>query len=346
MPLLSPATDPFAPLNPTTAQSEQRPRLVGLISNPNSRRNRAGLDKVRAIVANRPGIHHRVTQAAGDIGGILEEFAGLGVNTLAINGGDGTTAHVFTELLERRAFAHLPTIVLLPGGTTNMNAADAGLRGSLPASVRRLSAWADGDDRHSERLSRPVLRVQGGDDGQTRYGMFFGAGTIVSGIEYCHANIHTLGIGNELAPGLVVLRTLWGIVRNDRRYAQPTELDIGIDKREFGAIRPVVQLLVTSLERLFLGLRPWWGEESAALHCTWMEQPAKHLLRAFPALLRGRPNRHVCTRNGYFSHNGDCIQLGLDGTFTLDGEMHQASREHGPLTISNGATLEFVRIGD
>jgi hypothetical protein len=76
-----------------------------------------------------------------------------------------------------------------------------------------------------------------------------------------------------------------------------------------------------------------------------MEQPVKHLLRAFPALLRGRPNRHLCAENGYFSHNADCIRLGFDGLFTLDGEMHRASREQGPLTISNGASLEFVRIG-
>lgn len=332
-------------MNPTSAHTEQPPRTVGLISNPNSRRNRAGLDTVRAIVANQPGIHHRITASADDIADILEEFASLGVNTLAINGGDGTTAHVFTALLERQAFARLPAVVLLPGGTTNMNAADAGLRGSLPGSVRRLAAWTGGDDSHCEYLTRPVLQVLGASGGRALYGMFFGAGSIIDAIEYCHANIHSLGIRDELAPGLAVLRTLWGIVRNDSRYAQPTSLDIGLDNRDHGTERPVLQLLVTSLERLFLGLRPWWGGESATLHCTWMEQPARRLLRSFPALLRGRPNRSLSEDNGYFSHNADRIRLCLDGTFTLDGEMHQASRAQGPLTISNGTTLDFVRIG-
>ena len=86
------------------------------------------------------------------------------------------------------------------------------------------------------------------------------------------------------------------------------------------------------------------GNATGELHCTWMEHPSRRVLRAFPALLRGRPNRHVSTYNGYFSHNANTIRLGLDGMFTLDGEMHHASREHGPLTISNGGTLEFVRI--
>lgn len=332
-------------MNPNSDHSDPRRRIVGLISNPNSRRNRANLHEVETIVANQPGIHHRVTAAPGDIAAILDEFARQGVNTLAINGGDGTTAHVFTALLERRAFAQLPAIILLPGGTTNMNAADTGLRGSLQGSVRRLGAWVNGDDTRSGRLIRAILRVDGASGGQPLYGMFFGTGTIISAIEYCHANIHTLGIRDELGPALAVLRTLWGIARKDNRYAQPTAIDISLDGHDYGAARPVVQLLVTSLERLFLGLRPWWGARAGALHCTWMEQPARRLLRAFPALLRGKPNRHVCRQNGYSSENADTIRLGFDGIFTLDGEMHHAAREHGPLTISNGGMLEFVRFG-
>ena len=337
--------EPPAALNPPPVHPDRSARLVGLISNPNSRRNRAGLREVERIVANRPAIHHRITGAPGDIAGILDEFARLGVDTLAVNGGDGTTAHVFTELLSGGAFAQLPDMLLLPGGTTNMNAADVGLRGSLPDSVRRLAAWADGDDSGSERIARPVLRVDGACGERALYGMFFGAGTIVDAIEYCHANIHSLGIRDELAPGLAVVRALWGILRNDTRFAQPTAMEIDLDDRRADNTRPVVQLLVTSLQRLFLGLTPWWDTAARELHCTWMEHPSRRLLRAFPALLRGKPNRHVNADNGYFSHNADRICLTFDGTFTLDGEMHRAERGRGPLTLSNGGTLGFVRIG-
>jgi hypothetical protein len=38
------------------------------------------------------------------------------------------------------------------------------------------------------------------------------------------------------------------------------------------------------------------------------------------------------------------MRLWFDGTFTLDGEMYQASRETGPLTVSTGGELEFLRI--
>ncbi len=337
-------TDLSAPLNSTTDNADQRSRIVGLISNPNSRRNRANLHEVETIVANQPNIHHRVSADSEAITAILEDFAHQGVNTLAINGGDGTTAQVFTALQQSTVFARPPTIILLPGGTTNMNAADAGLRGSLPDSVRRMTAWTHGEDGHTERLQRSLLKVCGANEGRALYGMFFGTGAIISGIEYCHSNIHTLGIGDELAPGLVVLRTLWGILRNDARFSQPSAIGIEVDGRDVGANRPVVQLLITSLQRLFLGLRPFWGREPGQLRCTWMEHPSRRVLRAFPALLRGKPNRHVCEQNGYYSHNAEDIRLQLDGMFTLDGEMHGASRAQGPLIVSNGGTLEFVRI--
>jgi hypothetical protein len=61
-------------------------------------------------------------------------------------------------------------------------------------------------------------------------------------------------------------------------------------------------------------------------------------------VLRGKPNRHVTPANGYFSHNAGQIRLWMDGLFALDGEMHPASREHGPITITNGGNIDFLRM--
>lgn len=320
------------------------PRKIGLLSNPNSRRNRGKAQRIAAIVANHPAIDHRITASPADIGPALAAFAADGTSVLAINGGDGTTARVFTELLEARPFPHPPNIVLLPGGTTNMNAGDVGMRGNLLKAIQRVAAWAGDPARPADELARPILRVRGAADGLTACGMFFGTGTIISGIEYCKANIHTLGIRDELGPGLVMLRTMWGIARREPYFATPTDTRIEIDERPDPRSRPVVQLIVSSLERLFLGLHPFWGQEAAPLHCTWIEKPTRKVLRAFPSLVRGRPNRHVTPQNGYFSHNADTIRLWMDGLFTLDGEMHRASTDHGPITISSAGTLNFLRI--
>jgi len=322
------------------------PRKIGLLSNPNSRRNRAHPGKVAAIVANHPAIDHRISQSAADIGPALQAFADNGVDVLAINGGDGTTARVFTELFESHPFERIPAIILLPGGTTNMNAGDVGMRGNLFRAVQRMLAWADNPSRGVERLVRSILRVQGGVDGDPVYGLFFGTGTIISGIEYCKQNIHTLGIRDEFGPGLVMLRTMWGIARKEAYFSTPTDTRIELDSHPDTGSRPVIQLIVSTLERLFLGLYPFWGREPGPLHCTWIEKPTRRVLRAFPSLVRGKPNRHVTPDNGYFSHNAQQLRLWMDGLFTLDGEMHRASAEHGPLTITSAGNLSFLRITD
>jgi len=329
----------------TENSRNQHSPCIGLISNANSRRNQSKLARVDSIVANHPRIHHRITRSEDEISVVLEEFSRLGVDILAINGGDGTTARVFACLLEHKPFMEQPRIILLPGGTTNMNVGDVGLQGSLTAGVQRMAAWALHGEGAVELQKRPIIRVEGASDGKVAYGMFFGTGTIISGIEYCKEKIHTWGIRDELAPGLVMLRTIWGIARREPYFSDPTDMDITLDQHSTRQGRPVVQLLITSLQRLFLGLRPYWGQERGVLHSTWLEKPTRKVLRAFPSVIRGKENRHVTPENGYFSHNADRIQLYMDGIFTLDGEMHPASREYGPLSIGNGGTLEFLRIG-
>lgn len=318
--------------------------LIGLISNPHSRRNRSQLPAVQRIVANHPAIHHAVTAGMEQIPAALREFAAKGVNVLAINGGDGTTAHVFTELFEHRPFRAPPSIIILPGGTTNMNAGDAGMTGSLVKAVQRMAQWASGDSGQARRLLRPVLRVQAGNGASPAYGMFFGAGIIIRGIEYCHSNVHTLGIRNEIGPGIALLRSLWGMLRKEPRFAAPTPMRIGLDAHPDSATKDVILLLVSSLDRLFLGMRPWWGQEEAPLHCTWLEKPAPRLLRLFPSLLRGKPGAFATPERGYCSHNAQEIRLWMDAGYTLDGEIHEARTADGPLTISSAGVLEFMRI--
>jgi len=318
---------------------------IGLITNPHSRRNRAHLTAVQAIVANHLHIHHQVTRDSGDIPRVLRGFAEQGIDVLAINGGDGTTSQVFTELFNNNPFTRFPSIILLPGGTTNMNVGDVGLRGNLLNTLRRMADWAGTGKGRIQRLHRPILRVEGALDGITSYGMAFGAGTVIRGIEYCHSNIHTIGIKNELGPGLVTLRTIWGMARKEPYFSKPTPIRIELDDTPDRQVREVVLITIHSLERMFLGIKPHWGNEDAPLHCTWVQKPTHKVTRAFFAVLRGKPNRHVTPENGYLSHNARKIQLWLDGTFALDGELYHATTEQGPVTVSSTGELEFIRIG-
>ena len=77
--------------HPTARQPGGRP-VIGLISNPHSGRNRRQLEDIGRIVADYPGVHHRMTGDIGEVADVLEEFAAAKVDVLAINGGDGTVA--------------------------------------------------------------------------------------------------------------------------------------------------------------------------------------------------------------------------------------------------------------
>lgn len=319
---------------------------IGLITNPHSRRNRTRLQEVSAIVANQPNILHRITERPERIADALSEFATQGVQVLAINGGDGTTAQVFTALIEGRAFATLPAVILLPGGTTNVNANDVGLRGRLDTAVARMARWARGEGGTPQRRVRPILRVTGAAHGKPLCGMFFGAGSVISGIEYCQHKFHARGVGNSIGAGLAMARVLWGMFRNDPRFATPTTMRIAMDAIPASAPREMLLMMITSLDHLILGMRPYWGSEAGPLHCTWIEKPATGLLRLFPSVLRGTPAAGASSERGYFSHNTQEIRLWLDGTFTLDGDMHQASTQSGPLTVSKGGELEFLFLDD
>lgn len=317
---------------------------VGLISNPDSGRNRKQLQAIKEIIANHPGVHHQVTGSPDEVPAALTQLAQKSVGVVAINGGDGTVARVLTHLLQHSPFEKLPLVALLPGGTTNMNVGDVGLRGSLIRAVKRLCHWSGSQHDKCELLRRPILQVQPGGGLPAVCGMFFGTGAIIQGIDYCRRNIHSKGVGNEAGAGLVLARMIWGIVRRDRQYARPVTVSVALNSQPPGPAREELLLLVSGLERLLLGMRPYWGHENGPLHISMIRYDAEHFLQTFPSLLRGKPGRHATEAAGYRSHNVDRIRLDLDGTWTLDGEMYQATSANGPVIITNGGTVTFVRM--
>ena len=327
-----------------TSHDKAAQPVIGLISNPHSGRNRRQLDAIGRIVADYPDVHHRQTQGIDDIPAVLAELAELQVDVLAINGGDGTMSGILTELLEQRPFHALPRLAVLPGGTTNMNAGDVGLRGNLTKAARRLCEWSDGSRASAETLQRPVLRVTGGDEQAAICGMAFGTGTVIQGIEYFQDKINSRGIGSELGPALAILRTFWGIARRDRRFLQPVAISIQRNDEPPEPAHDILFMVVSGLQRMYLGLRPYWGSENAPLSTTLVHDDAKRFLRNMPSLLRGRPNSHMTEADGYYSYNADTIRLTMDGMWALDGELYRTSIGNGPVTISNGAPMTLVRV--
>ena len=268
---------------------------LGLLSNANSGRNRQQLGRLEALARRYPNVMHFPTGHGGEVREALAEFARHEIDVLAINGGDGTVARVLGEVLEHQPFPGRLPVALLPGGTANMSADRLGVRGSLTRAARRLFDWSAGRHRGTcETLSRPILRVRFADGRDNAYGMFLGAGAVIQGTEYAHRKVHARGLRDNAGLAVAVARTLWGLRRGDPRFASPVPTTLSLDGSRHFPARDALVVLVTSLDRLFLGVNPFWGREPGAVRCTVIASGHRRLLRSLPFMLCGRGHRTAC----------------------------------------------------
>ena len=314
---------------------------VGLISNPASGHNRDQFARIQSRVARCPAIHHIVTHSEAEVGPALAELANRQIGVLAINGGDGTAANILGEMLESGLFATLPLIVLLPGGTANMNAGDIGVRGSLWQATERFCRWCESERHAAGRLAqRALMRVTIEGAQKPHYGMFLGGGAVIQGTEYAHAEVHARGLRDDFSLALSTLRTVWGLVRNDPNFNRHVTIKLALDEGET-ATHDTLILVVSTLQRLAFGMRPFWGTGTGRVRVTLFRQGCSRFIRTFISIIRGRPNRHAVPESGYISHNADRIRLHLDGKLNLDGEILVTQ---GQVEISASRNLDFLKL--
>ena len=324
----------------------RRPLRLACVTNPESGRNRRHLAAVRALLSARPDVVHREARGQRAVSEALREMGADPPDLLAVNGGDGTVAAVLTTLLLEGPFPRLPLLVLLRGGTTNMTAGDVGAREALLPSLRRL--LDPSGELEGTVVERPVLRVDVSPERPAHFGMFFGTGAIVRGIEFCHRRVHSRGLRDSLAPALCTLRVLWAMARGDERYAapRPTTVTGRVGEGRAGGgeeEQDYLLVLASSLERLFAGLRPYWGDADGAFYHSRLRARPGHALRTLPPLFWGRAGRFATPGHGYYSGKLDSLSLEMDGPVTVDGEVYQASRRAGPVRVSVGGRVGFLR---
>lgn len=330
--------NPLRPLPGDTAAGGEI--AVAMITNPLSGGNRKGIGRVREFLARNPGILHREAVTPPEVNAALADFSARNVDLLVVNGGDGTVQAVLTSLYGRSTSTSPPLLALLRAGTASMLANDVGMRGEPLAALARIVAWSLDRGRDENQIhGRPVLKVNREGE-EPLCGMFFGAGAIPFGIDLCHGSMNPNKVRGELMPGLIMARLVLSVLTGRDGTIPPTDMEIGPD--DYPARRNTYLLaMVSTLERLFLGLHPFWGKESGPLHFTALKADPPYLLRNLPFLLRGLPTASSTPENGFFSHNVGRITLDFRGSFTLDGELFEAL---APLTIEPAGPARFLRI--
>ena len=101
-------------------------------------------------------------------------------------------------------------------------------------------------------------------------------------------------------------------------------------------------VIASSLQRLFLKINPFWGDEKAPVRFTAIASGSQRTALAAPGILRGKPPAFVKPEVGYTSRNVEEAELRLDAGFTVDGETIQP-RSGEIVRISGDRRIRFVR---
>lgn len=344
---MNPSDKKKAPTSDLATQFQATPSTVriGMLHNPLSGGNRKGLQRMRATATAAPAeVLQCEVQTPSDVSEALADFAQREVNLVVINGGDGTVQAALTTIFHQKPFASIPLLaVLRSAGTTSMIAGDIGLKGSRKGALHKLLRWVHRRDRHATVLQRPVLKVQIPSEKDPVYGMFFGAAAIYQASLFCNQKIHARGMRGELAAGMALIRFLIAVGLRDHNVVSAVPITARLNQNP-AQQQKYLLFFITSLQRLFLGLRPYWGSEPKPLHCTTIDWRPRYLLRALPFLIRGEQRSVVTPANGYISHNVDVVQLTLSSGFNLDGQLYGADNRSGPVVVSHGGQASFLQL--
>jgi hypothetical protein len=320
---------------------------VGLISNPLSQQNRRSMPAVRGLLAQAPHVLPAELQSIADLPDVLREFARREVGLVAVSGGDGTVHAVMTDLINGGMFAKPPLLAVLPGGMTNLISHDVGLKGRLVPALRRLLEATAGGALGGEQVTRPILSVQRAPDEKPFHGMFFGTAGFPRAVDLVRAKVHPLGAERHYAAalgvGLSLLRLLWGRTERHNLW-HGDRMTIALDKAP-AASGDYILFLATTLERLILGVWPFWNEGamSAAgdIRYTAVGYPPRHPLSAIWPVISGKP-RPWLMQAGYRSgHTTNCT-LSLDCPMVLDGEVI-APAASTPVLLRADSRITFWR---
>lgn len=314
---------------------------AALLVNPYSRRNnQKGMELARKL-DQAAGVHVRVLEDFTQLPDVLDTFATASVTSLFISSGDGTIQEIQTLINERQMFRQPPSLCLLPHGTTNLTASDLGFR------IKNLDAQAEFIRNPAPRdtVRRATLRVANPLDGKARHGMFLGTGAVTQAVIFCQQAVHRSGLKGDFATFATLAMALLQASfskpdPNDAaRIDRPHPITVTVDGISQSTGNQLL-LILTTLDRLILGTRPFWGEKSGPLRGTVFPYPIPSIPRWIIPSMYGSDNR--TPPPGARSFSGRTCLVETTSSFVIDGEFFDPPA-HEPLRVEAGPEITYIR---
>lgn len=325
---------------------------IAVISNPNSGRNKHLL-KINALIEENSNITHFKASNTEQFSRFVEHLKQNPVDIVAINAGDGTIQALLTLMFSQ--LPEMPLLAILEGGTTNMTGGDVGIKGNCVAGLRKLIQWNDNPNQAVSKKQRPVLKIEWEAPASPVCGMFFGVGAIIEGQDYFHGHVRKKGLRDSIGPALSTLRMLFSLNSKQQPIFSPVSLQISgwnnqnpENSTEHPALHASGKHLLafaSSLERLFLGIHPFWGDRQGAWYFTAVrhQQQGYSLLRLLP-LFVGKPRADMTPQQGFLSAKLNRLHMQLNGEFTVDGERYTTTPDNQLITLSLAGYASFLQL--
>jgi diacylglycerol kinase (ATP) len=312
-----------------------------VIINPKSGRGRGkGLQLAEALKPLTGSVDVTVLNSFADVFVVLERCATNNTENLFISSGDGTIQAIQTWLAESGKCNALPRLCLLPHGTTNMTAADLGFRRKNIAEQAAFIA----DVTPSDVRSRHTVRVVNPKDRGPLHGMFFGTGAVSEATRYCQIAFNDKGVGGNWATFATLASAIGKTVflapnANDpNRFDKPYPINLKIGGKTI-CDGPQLMMLATTLDKLILGAKPYWGGANGPLRTTTMPYPVPSPIRwLLPTMFGGEQRK---APPGSTSVACASCEVTSPTAFVIDGEFYKAPT-HEPLRIEAGPRFDYI----
>jgi diacylglycerol kinase (ATP) len=315
---------------------------AGVIINPKSGRGRGkGVALAEALKQSSANdVDVVLLHAFQDLFPGLERLAANNVSSIFISSGDGTIQAIQTWIAESGRFKTLPRLCLLPHGTTNMTAADLGFRRHT---IAEQASFIANIAPHEQR-SRHTVRVVNPKGRGPLHGMFFGTGAVSEATRYCQVAFNDKGVGGNFATFATLASALgktmfFAANPNDpNRFDRPYAITLTTD----GTLQcegPQLMMLATTLNKLILGAKPFWGGATAPLRTMTMPYPVPNVPRWILPVMFGSENRN--SPKGSTSVACHTCSVTSPTSFVIDGEFYDAP-DGGPLRLEAGPLFDYI----
>lgn len=311
-----------------------------LIVNPLSFRASRGLAEQAQAVAKAQGAEVVVVDGPASLTAAVDAILARRQRHVMVLAGDGTVRAVIDQLACLPAGAWAPDLLVLPGGRTNLTAADLTPGVDALALLKRGLAAVAEKRWDAAIVERATLCIEQS-TAPARYGLWMGAALIDGVIRRTHA--HRIGGDGALRTGHLstlssLLRLVWLAWRGRSGLSCP---ELRIDAGPLGRFEGKVRLLLATTLQHRQGLfDPYATRADGGMRLTAVSRHATRFYRSLPRLLTGRFSRAMDTAHGFLS--GGCAQVEITGLsgYSLDGEAYDTDPSR-PVVIRRGPSLRF-----